>query len=57
MRGILAFAVIFLLLFGLFGSAFASYQGMGLVGNRTYSLRQGSSNGIFIMGGGPGSGK
>lgn len=56
-RGIIATAVIALMLFGLMGSVYASYTGMGLVGNPTYSLRQGSSNGIFVMGGGPGSGK
>lgn len=54
---ILAIVFVFIMLMGFGASAYASYRGVGLIGDSTMSVRQGSSNGLFILGGGPGSGK
>jgi hypothetical protein len=57
MKEIVGLMLVGMLLFGLAGTAFASYRGMGLAGDRVMSMRMGSPNGVFAMGGGPGSGK
>jgi hypothetical protein len=41
---------------GFAASAYASYRGFGLVSSG-HSARAGSINGIYILGGGPGTGK
>lgn len=57
MKEIVGLMVVGMLLFGFAGTAFASYRGMGLAGDRVMSMRLGSPGGVFSMGGGPGSGK
>lgn len=47
---------IILLSSALGGAAYASYRGYGLVPATSESARVGSTRGIFIIGGGPGSG-
>jgi hypothetical protein len=57
MKQTIAIFLILMMLGGLAGTAYAGYTGMGLAGNPQFSMRSGSSGGIFFMGGGPGSGK
>lgn len=56
MQQIFGALVVLLMLFCLFGSIFASYSGVGLASSDP-SVRQGSLGGIWVLGGGPGSGK
>lgn len=49
--------IVFFMLFGLIGATYASYRGWGVIGSETFSVRQDSSNGLPIIGRGPGSGK
>jgi hypothetical protein len=56
MTKLIAGVAIVLMMLGLMGSTYASYTGLGLAGNPTYSIRQGSVWGIGGSGG-PGSGK
>lgn len=57
MRGLLIGVILFVLLFGLAGSAYASYAGFGLVASGSRWARVGAIGGPAIQGGGPGSGK
>jgi hypothetical protein len=56
-NAVLMFVVVALLSLTLAGAAYASYSGAGLVASGSPSARSGSTGGIFILGGGPGSGK
>lgn len=57
-RTIIVSIITVLILGGLFAAAVqASYTGYGLVASGSPNARVGSANGIFIIGGGPGSGK
>jgi len=56
-RGVLAAALIMIMLLCFVSSVYASYTGMGVAGNPYFSLREGSVGGVSVLGGGPGSGK
>jgi len=57
MRSVVIVVFVVVMLAGFAGSGYASYAGWGLAGDPDISVRSGSSNGIFFLGGGPGSGK
>ncbi|NDJ85899.1 MAG: hypothetical protein GYB66_08440 [Chloroflexi bacterium] len=56
-RGIIMTFIVFLLLLCLMGTFYASYTGIGLVNAGAASVREGSSGGPVIRGGGPSGGK
>lgn len=57
MRGLVIVVILGVLLFGLVGSAYASYAGFGLIASGARWARIGAIGGPSIQGGGPGSGK
>lgn len=57
MRSVLMLIVVILLLSTLAGTFYMGYSGIGIAGASSSSVREGSTSGPLVRGGGPSSGK
>jgi hypothetical protein len=56
-RKLIAGLVVGFLMLTFATAAYASYAGIGVTNSPHWSLREGSTGGVAVFGGGPGSGK